>query len=168
MPNGESWDPMFDVLEEPMRCIDGTLEQFADRKNAVIIQNYHGLPGRKIVVDHAGGLNEHIDISAFMRDGSKGWTKGNYAYIIAVCVYRDAKEGRYASHKEILRTEDLPREPEEVIKLLEQCWAEIQELKKGLPKSIEVIERDTHIDDPAFAAEAVKILVSLIKAKEQA
>ena len=44
----------------------------------------------------------------------------------------------------------------------------VEALKKGLPKNIEILQRDTHIDDPAFAAEAVKLLVSLIKAKEKA
>ena len=51
--------------------------------------------------------------------------------MVAVAVHRDEEEGRYASHKEILRTEKLPKDPVEVRKLLEQCWAEIQELKKG-------------------------------------
>ena len=35
--------------------------------------------------------------------------------------------------------------------------------KKGLPKNTEVIERDTHIDDPAFATEAAEKLISLIQ-----
>jgi len=40
----------------------------------------------------------------------------------------------------------------------------VAELKAGLPKNIRVIERDTHIEDPAFAIEAAKSLISLIEA----
>jgi uncharacterized protein (UPF0261 family) len=39
-------------------------------------------------------------------------------------------------------------------------------LKQGLPKSIRLIERDTHIEDPAFAVEAAQILIDLIRAKK--
>jgi len=39
----------------------------------------------------------------------------------------------------------------------------VRELKKHLPKNVEVVERDTHIDDPAFATEAAERLISLIK-----
>lgn len=41
----------------------------------------------------------------------------------------------------------------------------VAELKAGLPPNIRIIERDTHIEDPAFAAEAVELLISLIEAK---
>jgi uncharacterized protein (UPF0261 family) len=41
----------------------------------------------------------------------------------------------------------------------------VAELKANLPKSIRVVERDTHIEDPAFAAEAVETLIALIEAK---
>jgi len=40
----------------------------------------------------------------------------------------------------------------------------VAELKAGLPKNIRVIERDTHIEDPAFATEAAESLISLIEA----
>lgn len=40
----------------------------------------------------------------------------------------------------------------------------VAELKAGLPKNIRVIERDTHIEDPAFAIEAAESLISLIEA----
>jgi uncharacterized protein (UPF0261 family) len=39
----------------------------------------------------------------------------------------------------------------------------IRELKAGLPSCIKVVERDTHIDDPAFATEAAKTLIGLIE-----
>jgi uncharacterized protein (UPF0261 family) len=38
-------------------------------------------------------------------------------------------------------------------------------LKQKLPKCIRVVERDTHIDDPAFATEAAQTLMSLIESK---
>jgi uncharacterized protein (UPF0261 family) len=38
-------------------------------------------------------------------------------------------------------------------------------LKRKLPKNIRVVERDTHIDDPDFATEAARTLISLIEAK---
>jgi uncharacterized protein (UPF0261 family) len=41
----------------------------------------------------------------------------------------------------------------------------VAELKAGLPASIRIIERDTHIEDPAFATEAVETLVKLIEAR---
>ena len=41
----------------------------------------------------------------------------------------------------------------------------VRELKAGLPANIEVVERDTHIDDPEFATEAARTLVSLIEAR---
>ena len=39
----------------------------------------------------------------------------------------------------------------------------VAELEKGLPDNIEIIKRDTHIEDPAFAREAVERLISLIE-----
>ena len=39
------------------------------------------------------------------------------------------------------------------------------ELKAGLPASIEVVERDTHAEDPAFVREAVDRLIALIEAR---
>jgi uncharacterized protein (UPF0261 family) len=39
----------------------------------------------------------------------------------------------------------------------------IRELKAGLPASIRVVERNTFIDDPAFATEAAKTLITLIE-----
>jgi uncharacterized protein (UPF0261 family) len=50
---------------------------------------------------------------------------------------------------------------------LEADAAFVDELKAGLPKSIRVIERDTHIEDPAFATEAAELLISLIKARQR-
>lgn len=41
----------------------------------------------------------------------------------------------------------------------------VAELKANLPKSIRVVERDTHIEDPAFATEAVETLIALIEAE---
>jgi uncharacterized protein (UPF0261 family) len=41
----------------------------------------------------------------------------------------------------------------------------VTELKAGLPATIRVVERATHIDDPAFAREAVRRLVALIEAR---
>jgi uncharacterized protein (UPF0261 family) len=41
----------------------------------------------------------------------------------------------------------------------------VQALKQGLPKSIPLIERDTHIEDPAFAVEAAQMLIELIHKK---
>jgi uncharacterized protein (UPF0261 family) len=43
----------------------------------------------------------------------------------------------------------------------------VAELKAGLPKNIRVIERDTHIEDPAFATEAAELLISLVEARQK-
>ena len=43
-----------------------------------------------------------------------------------------------------------------------------QELKAGVPPNIEVVERDTHAEDPAFVKEAVERLISLIEGSEAA
>jgi uncharacterized protein (UPF0261 family) len=43
----------------------------------------------------------------------------------------------------------------------------VAELKANLPSNIRVIERNTHIDDPVFAAEAVELLIALIEAKQK-
>ena len=43
----------------------------------------------------------------------------------------------------------------------------VSELKAGLPKVIPVVERDTHIEDPAFATEAAEALISLIEARQK-
>jgi uncharacterized protein (UPF0261 family) len=43
----------------------------------------------------------------------------------------------------------------------------VAELKANLPKTIRVIERDTHIEDPAFATEAAELLISLIQARQK-
>jgi uncharacterized protein (UPF0261 family) len=43
----------------------------------------------------------------------------------------------------------------------------VDALTAGLPANIRVIERDTHIDDPAFATEAAKLLIELIEKKNQ-
>jgi uncharacterized protein (UPF0261 family) len=42
----------------------------------------------------------------------------------------------------------------------------VEALKKDLPKNIRLIERDTYIDDPAFAVEAAQTLIDLIRAKK--
>jgi uncharacterized protein (UPF0261 family) len=39
----------------------------------------------------------------------------------------------------------------------------VEALKAGLPGNIRVIERDTHIEDPAFAQEAAQTLIGLIE-----
>jgi hypothetical protein len=36
-----------------------------------------------------------------------------------------------------------------------------------LPENIKVIERETHIDDPAFATEAANLLIELIEKHDQ-
>jgi len=43
----------------------------------------------------------------------------------------------------------------------------VAELKANLPKGIRVVERDTHIEDPAFAAEAVQTLIALIEGRRK-
>lgn len=42
----------------------------------------------------------------------------------------------------------------------------VNALKAGLPDNFTVIERDTHIEDPAFAAEAARRLIQLIEEQE--
>jgi uncharacterized protein (UPF0261 family) len=44
----------------------------------------------------------------------------------------------------------------------------VRELTANLPSCIEVVKRDTHIEDPAFAVEAAKTLIALIEAKRRA
>jgi uncharacterized protein (UPF0261 family) len=41
----------------------------------------------------------------------------------------------------------------------------VEALKKDLPKAIRMVERDTYIEDPAFAVEAAQMLIGLIRAK---
>lgn len=43
----------------------------------------------------------------------------------------------------------------------------VRELKANLPPNIEVIERETHIEDPAFATEAAQLLVKLIEKRKE-
>jgi len=43
----------------------------------------------------------------------------------------------------------------------------LAELKAGVPGNIQVIERNTHIEDPDFATEAAQMLISLIESKEE-
>lgn len=43
----------------------------------------------------------------------------------------------------------------------------VQELKNNLPSNIKIVERNTHIDDPAFATEAAERLIRLIEARGQ-
>lgn len=42
----------------------------------------------------------------------------------------------------------------------------VEELKSNLPKNITIVERNTHIDDPAFATEAAQTLIGLIENKQ--
>lgn len=42
----------------------------------------------------------------------------------------------------------------------------VAELRANLPKNFRIIERDTHIEDPAFATEAAKLLISLIEERQ--
>jgi uncharacterized protein (UPF0261 family) len=44
----------------------------------------------------------------------------------------------------------------------------VAELASRLPACIEVVKRDTHIDDPAFAEEAARTLISLMEARARA
>jgi uncharacterized protein (UPF0261 family) len=44
----------------------------------------------------------------------------------------------------------------------------VKELTAHLPKCIEIVKRDTYIEDPAFAVEAANTLLSLIEAKKRA
>jgi uncharacterized protein (UPF0261 family) len=39
----------------------------------------------------------------------------------------------------------------------------VDALKKNLPKNIHLVERGTHIEDPAFAVEAAQMLIDLIR-----
>jgi uncharacterized protein (UPF0261 family) len=41
----------------------------------------------------------------------------------------------------------------------------VSTLKARLPKNIRIIERDTHIEDPAFAEESARLLISLIESR---
>jgi uncharacterized protein (UPF0261 family) len=43
----------------------------------------------------------------------------------------------------------------------------VDALKANLPPNIKVVERDTHIEDPAFATEAAQLLIELIKKKNK-
>lgn len=43
----------------------------------------------------------------------------------------------------------------------------VEALKAGLPDNFTVIERDTHIEDPAFAAEAAQLLIDLIERRSK-
>jgi uncharacterized protein (UPF0261 family) len=43
----------------------------------------------------------------------------------------------------------------------------VTELKANLPENFRIIERDTHIDDPAFATEAAELLISLIEKRQK-
>ena len=39
------------------------------------------------------------------------------------------------------------------------------EIRSTLPENFELIERETHAEDPAFVKEAVELLISLIEAR---
>jgi uncharacterized protein (UPF0261 family) len=41
----------------------------------------------------------------------------------------------------------------------------VAELKAHLPANMRVVECDTHIEDPVFATDAARLLISLIQAK---
>jgi uncharacterized protein (UPF0261 family) len=41
----------------------------------------------------------------------------------------------------------------------------VEALKASIPGNIQIIERETHIEDPAFATEAAKNLIKLIERK---
>jgi len=43
----------------------------------------------------------------------------------------------------------------------------VDALKANVPKNIKIIERDTHIEDPAFATEAANLLIELIEKHDQ-
>ena len=40
-----------------------------------------------------------------------------------------------------------------------------REIRSTLPDNVELIERETHAEDPAFVKEAVELLISLVEAK---
>ena len=44
----------------------------------------------------------------------------------------------------------------------------VAEIKAGLPQNIRIVERDTHIEDPAFAIEAANALIDLIHTQAKA
>ncbi|HTZ51562.1 MAG TPA: Tm-1-like ATP-binding domain-containing protein [Spirochaetia bacterium] len=44
----------------------------------------------------------------------------------------------------------------------------VRELTAGLPPCFEVVKRDTHIEDPSFAVEAARALISLMEARKAA
>ena len=48
----------------------------------------------------------------------------------------------------------------------EADMAFLAELKQSMPANIRVLERNTHIEDAAFATEAAELLVSLIEARK--
>ncbi len=132
MPNGKCLpDNVFEMLEYPLLRTDKVLEEFAMHVGGRIEINYHYCPGRMVLAEDPDGITEQIEITPMMLNVNRAWVDGNYVYFVGVTIWRDATEGRYSSHKEILRTEKLPKDPKEIRKLLEQCWAEIQELKKG-------------------------------------
>ena len=43
----------------------------------------------------------------------------------------------------------------------------VDELKAGLPENFTILERETHVEDPAFAVEAARRLISLIEAHQK-
>ncbi len=132
MPNGKFLpDDVFELLERPLLRLDKAWEEFATFVNGRVERNYHFLPGRMILAEGKDGLLQQIGITPIKQDVQQEGSQGNHVYLVWVAIYRDAPEGRYLSRKEILRTENIPEGEEEVTKLLEQCWAEIQELKKG-------------------------------------
>jgi uncharacterized protein (UPF0261 family) len=52
---------------------------------------------------------------------------------------------------------------------LHDCEADarfVRELEANLPRNVEIIERDTHIDDESFAIEAAQLLSALIQARK--
>ncbi|HUJ75247.1 MAG TPA: Tm-1-like ATP-binding domain-containing protein, partial [bacterium] len=44
----------------------------------------------------------------------------------------------------------------------------VRELTAGLPPCFEVVKRDTHVEDPVFAAEAARMLISLVEVRKAA
>jgi uncharacterized protein (UPF0261 family) len=43
----------------------------------------------------------------------------------------------------------------------------IDALRAGVPRCVRIVERDTHIDDPIFAAEAAQTLITLMQARKK-
>jgi uncharacterized protein (UPF0261 family) len=55
--------------------------------------------------------------------------------------------------------------PGMVLEDAESDTAFFEEIRSSLPSNVELIERETHAEDPGFVKEAVELLISLIEAR---